>query len=123
LTLRAKIDSLPEIDQAGPALPPEKEDADWNDFKAQAIEELKEPFMEVPDIPSQIALEQAIDRAISQIVPGTDSESPLELEGILFHLVQRIEGRFTRKAPPAAILSEDDKNMLREKIVAALTRS
>ncbi len=54
------------------------------------------------------------------LTPDTAPELKSEPDEILIHLAQRIEGRIVRRGPPAAILSEDDKNMLKEKIVAVL---
>ena len=96
----------PELDQLEPARPPEKEVSEWDNFKAEAVEELK----------------GTVSQEISdRITPDIEPESKIGLEEILMHLAQRIEGRLIQKALPAAILSEDDKNMLREKIVAVLS--
>jgi len=96
----------PELDHLEPARPPEKEVSEWDNFKAEAVEELN----------------GTVSQEISdRITPGIEPESKIGLEEILMHLAQRIEGRLIQKALPAAILSEDDKNMLREKIVAVLS--
>ncbi|MGO9416749.1 MAG: hypothetical protein ACLP51_16650, partial [Syntrophobacteraceae bacterium] len=88
-----------------PAFPPKKEVSELDSFKAEAIEE-------VPDEVSQ--------EIPAPLTPGVEYKPQTEPDEILMHLVQRIEGRFPEKAPPAAILSEDDKKMLKEKIVAVL---
>ena len=96
----------PELDHLEPARPPEKEVSEWDNFKAEAVEELN----------------GTVSQEISdRITPDIEPESKIGLEEILMHLAQRIEGRLIQKALPAAILSEDDKNMLREKIVAVLS--
>lgn len=92
-----------ELDRIEPVSPPKKEVSEWDNFKAEAIDELQGA-----EISAQLALEDI------------DSESKVGLEEILMHLTQRIEGRLSKKALPAAILSEDDKNKLKEKIVAFL---
>lgn len=67
---------------------------------------------------------QTLGPARGEIAPPLTSDIAPELKSepdeILMHLVQRIEGRIIHHGPPAAILSEDDKNMLKEKIVAVL---
>ncbi len=92
------------IDHFDPAAQPEKEASDWNDFKAEAIEELRGTDVDTlgPEVPAQPKLK-------------------IGFEEILWHLAQRFEGRFAEeKAQPAAILSEDDKNMLRQRLLAGL---
>lgn len=93
----------PEIGLSEPVPATKKEASEWDDFKAEAIEKLHEQDMDTERITQKIEL-----------------KGKLRLEDILMHLVQRIEGRSTQKAAPAAILSEDDKDMIREKIVAVL---
>jgi tetratricopeptide (TPR) repeat protein len=102
---QGEIASPPEIDHLEPVCPPKKEVSEWDNFKAEAIEEL--PGAERLETSAQLA--QDID-------PG----SQIGFEAILVHLAQRIEGRIIQNAAPAAILSEDDKNMLKEKIMALL---
>jgi len=99
----------PEVElHPQPASPPDKELSELEKFRAEAIEELQGQDM-VTD-----ALEEPGDLS-EELAP-----KPLSLEDILVHLVQRIEGRFTKKDRPAAILSEEDKIMLKEKVVAVL---
>lgn len=102
---QGEVASPPELDQSEPACPPEKEVSEWDNFKAEAIEELQD----------------TVSQEISSLLtPVIGPASKVGLEDILMHLVQRIDGRLIHKAVPAAILSEDDKNMLKEKIVAVL---
>jgi len=99
------IASPPGIDGLDPVCPTKKEVSEWDSFRAEAIEELH----------------GAVSMEISaQLAPDIDPGSKIGFEEILIHLVQRIEGRIVQNAAPAAILSEDDKNMLKEKIVDAL---
>jgi len=102
---RGGIAPSPEIDRLEPALPPEKEVSEQDSFKAEAIEELRGPVSHEIPVPQ---------------TPGIEQKPETGIEEVLVHLVQRIEGRFLHQALPAAILSEDDKNMLKEKIVAVL---
>ena len=76
-------------------------------LKAEAIEELHGP--EVDTFCPEVAAEPALEMAPR---PKTD------LGEILSNLVQRLEERFPEKEQPAAILSEDDKNMLRQALLA-----
>ena len=102
---QGEIAPPPAIDRLEPAFPPKKEVSGRDSFKTEAIEELH----------------GAVSREISApLTPGIEPEPEIVLEEILIHLVQGIEGRFLQKALPAAILSEDDKNMLKKKIVAFL---
>ena len=94
-----------ETDCLDPAFPPKKEVSEGDSFKEEAIEEPRGTVSQEISAP---------------LTPGIAPESETGLEEILMHLVQRIEGRFLPKAVPAAILSEDDKNMLKAKIVAFL---
>ncbi|MGO9021124.1 MAG: tetratricopeptide repeat protein [Syntrophobacteraceae bacterium] len=94
-----------ELGHPEPACPPKKEVSEWDNFKAEAIEELQD------------TVSQEIS---SHLTPVIGPASKIGLEDILTHLVQRIDGRLIHNAVPAAILSEDDKNMLKEKIVAVL---
>ena len=99
------IASPPEIDRIESVCPPKKEVSEWDDFRAEAIAELH----------------GAVSQEISaKLAPDIDSESEIGFEEIVMHLAQRIEGRMIQNAAPAAILSEDDKNMLKEKIMALL---
>ncbi|HYA43355.1 MAG TPA: tetratricopeptide repeat protein [Syntrophobacteraceae bacterium] len=91
-----------------PASPPDKELSELEEFKAEAIEELRGQDMDTD------VLEEPGD--LSQEPPS----KPPGLDEILLHLVQRIEGRFTKQYRPAAILSEEDKIMLKQKVVAVL---
>ena len=96
-----------EQDHIEPVGPPKKEPSDWDILKADAIEELHGPDVDTfcPEVAAQPAPEMAPR-------PKTD------LGEILSHLVQRLEGRVPGKEQPAAILSEDDKNMLRQMLLA-----
>jgi tetratricopeptide (TPR) repeat protein len=78
----------------------EKEAKDWNDFKAEAIEELQGPDLQV-----------------------VDGEMPVKIgvDDFLLHLAQRIEGRFAGKIQLPAIFSEQDKSFLKQELIAALT--
>ena len=99
------IASPQEIDHFESVCPPKKEVSEWDDFRAEAIAELH----------------GAVSQEISaKLAPDIDSESEIGFEEIVMHLAQRIEGRMIQNAAPAAILSEDDKNMLKEKIMALL---
>ena len=102
------VDSPPEPDSIEPVCPPKEAVSEWDDFKAEAIEELKDT----------VSLESS-----AQLTPGAEPAPKIGLDEVLMHLVQRIEGRLTQEAPPAAILSEDDKNILKEKIVAVMGAS
>jgi tetratricopeptide (TPR) repeat protein len=95
----------PELDHSEPALAPKKEASEWDDFKAEAMAELR----------------GASDSDTVVMTPEMEPRPKLGIEDILAHLAQRIEGRFTQKTLPSAILSEDDRNMLKEKIVAVLS--
>jgi tetratricopeptide (TPR) repeat protein len=101
----------PHLDPDGiePVGPAKKEASEWDIFKAEAIEELHGPEVNTfcPEIVAEPTLEMAPQ-------PKTD------LSEILSHLVERLDERFAEKAQPAAILSEDDKNMLRQVILAEL---
>ncbi len=90
-----------EPDQTEPDSRIEKEAKDWNDFKAEAIEELQGP-----------------DRP-EEVIPETPTK--IGVDDFLIHLAQRIEGRFTGKKELAAILSEQDKSFLKQELVAALS--
>jgi len=98
-----------EPDQIEPAVPSKKAASEWDVLKAEAIEELHGP--EVNTFCPEIAAEPTLEMAPQ---PKTD------LSEILSHLVERLDERFAEKAQPAAILSEDDKNMLRQVILAEL---
>lgn len=87
-------------DQPEPVPTLTKEAAAWDAFKAVAIEELRGPDLDEMS-------------AETPPKPGIDD--------ILVHLNQRIEGRYTRIVTPAAILSEDDKNFLKQELIAALS--
>jgi tetratricopeptide (TPR) repeat protein len=100
------IASPPEIGDAERVVSPKKEVSQWDDFKAEAIEELRGAVS--PEVSALLEPEDI------------DSEPKIGLEEILMHLAQRIEGRVIHKALPAAILSEGDKDMLKREIVAAL---
>lgn len=77
-----------------------KEPSLWDDFKAEAIEHL--------DADSH----------------DDEENFPVGLkigyQKILEHLAQRLDGRLTHIGAPVAILSDNDKDMLRERIVALL---
>jgi len=94
-----------EIDRLEPALPPIEEVSERDSFKAEAIEE----------VPGEVS--QEIPAPLTPVIEDKPQTEPDE---ILLHLAQRIEGRLHEKAPPAPILSDDDKKMLKEKIVAVL---
>ncbi len=102
---RGGIGSPPEIDSLEPVCPPKKEVSEWDGFRAEAIEELH----------GAVSLEIS-----AQLAPDIGPGSKTEFEGILVHLAQRLEGRISENALPAAILSENDKNMLKERIMALL---
>jgi len=86
-------------------LPPIEEVSERDSFKAEAIEE----------VPGEVS--QEIPAPLTPVIEDKPQTEPDE---ILLHLAQRIEGRLHEKAPPAPILSDDDKKMLKEKIVAVL---
>jgi tetratricopeptide (TPR) repeat protein len=94
-----------DFDHVEPACSPIKEVSEWDKFKAEAIEELQGAESS-PEISAQLAQHTGID----QEKTGIDE--------VMMHLSQRIEGRVIKM--PAPILSEDDKSMLKEKIVALL---
>ncbi len=95
-------------DQIEPAGPPKKTASEWDILKAEAIEELHGP--DVDTVYPEVAAEPA-----QEIAPRPKTD----LGEILSNLVQRLEGRFPGKEQPAAaILSEDDKNMLRQTLLA-----
>ena len=94
-----------ETDWLEVAFPPKKEVSEGDSSKAEAIEELRGPVSQEIHAPHT-----------SDIAPKLKGEP----DEILIHLAQRIEGRVIEHGPPVAILSEDDKNMLKEKIVAVL---
>jgi len=100
------IASPPEHDHPEPARPPKKEVSEWDNFKAEAVEELQDTTVS--------------QEIYSHLTPVVGPAPKIGLEDILMQLAQRIEGRLIQKALPAAILSEDDKNILKEKIVAVL---
>jgi hypothetical protein len=77
-----------------------KEASQWDDFKAEAIEELQGP---------------------DQDIAGPETPVKIGVEDILGHLSQRIEGRCTREAAPIVILSEEDRNFLKQELTAALS--
>jgi tetratricopeptide (TPR) repeat protein len=89
---------LPVEPHPAPALPPNEEASELG----EATEELQ-------------VLNAAADS------PQDNDFKPLGLEDILLHLTQRIEGRFPKKIQPARIFSEEDKIMLKQKIVAVLS--
>ena len=89
-----------EPDQPEPVSQMEKEAKDLNDFKAEAIEEL-----------------QGAD--LHAVTPETPAKK-IGVDDFLVHLAQRIEGRFTGKTQPAAILSEQDKSFLKQELIAVL---
>ena len=106
---RSEADSPVEL-HLEPVLPPNDEASELEKFKTEAIEELQGQDMDTG------SLEYPAE-------PPPDMESkPLGLVDILVRLDQRIEGRFVDKAQPAAILLEEDKNMLKQKIVAVLSQ-
>ena len=90
-----------------PAVPSKKAASEWDVLKAEAIEELHGP--DVDTVYPEVAAEPSQEMAPR---PKTD------LGEILSNLVQRLEGRFPGKEQPAAILSEDDRNMLRQALLA-----
>jgi len=103
------VPSSLEPDHIEPVGPPKKEASEWDIFKAEAIEELHGPEVNTccPEVVAEPTLE-------------IESQPKTDFGEILSHLVQRLEGRSRGKAQPAAILSEDDKNMLRQKLFAGL---
>jgi len=90
-----------------PVLPQNKEASELEKFKAEAIEELQGQDMDAGGVEAPGEL------------PPDQGPKPLGLRDILVHLVQRIEGR-SKKVQPAAILSEEDKTVLKERIVSIL---
>ena len=99
----------PGIDDLEPVAPPKKEASEWDDFKTEAIEELQGPDLDTlsPEVPAQPK-------------PEMVTRPKIDLAQIMSNLAQRFEERFTEQAQSAAILSEDDKNMLMQKLLAAL---
>ena len=102
---RGELGAPQEIDHIEPEGPPKKEVSEWDNFKEEAIEELH--GAESEEIPAELS-------------PNIDPGPKIGFEDILSHLAQRIEGRINRNAAPAAIMSENDKNTLKEKIMALL---
>jgi len=92
-----------------PVLPTDREASELDNFKAQAIEELQEQE-EDPD-----------GGKVSSEFPLRNGTHRIGLDDILVHLSQRIDGRFTRTAAPSTILSEEDKDLLKQKIVEVLS--
>jgi tetratricopeptide (TPR) repeat protein len=102
--------SPPELDRMEEVFPPEKEAIELDDFKAEDIEDLQGASMDA-----------ASAKTSAQPAPQIESNNhKVGLEDVLAQLVQRIEGRFPKRVLPGAILSEDDKSMLKQKIVEAL---
>jgi len=96
-------------DHTEPAGPPKKEASQWDILRAEAIEELQGP--EVDTFCPEVAVQPSLEMTPR---PKTDFGE------ILSNLVQRLEERFPGKEEPAAILSEDDKNMLKQTLLAGL---
>lgn len=102
--------SPPELDQFEDVFPPEEETPELDDFKADAIEE-----------PNGTSVDTAGRETSAQPAPQMENNNrKVGLDDILTHLAQRIEGRFLHTALPGAILSEDEKDMLKQKIVEVL---
>jgi hypothetical protein len=99
----------PEPDRLEPVSLPKKETSVWDDFKAEAIEELQGSEVDTMDPDTLV-----------QPKPEMAPEPKIGPAATLTRLAQRIEARFTEKAQPAAILSEDDKKMIKQKIIAVL---
>jgi hypothetical protein len=83
-----------------PAPTPGKAASGWDEFKAEAIEELQGTELDVV---------------------SAKMSSKSGVEEILTHLSQKIEERLCAEAAPAAILSEQDKSFLKQEIIAALS--
>jgi predicted Zn-dependent protease len=77
-----------------------KETSEWDDFKAQAIENLD---ADLADVQVELA----------------DGEK-ISFGDVLKHLAQRLDGRLNRVGAPEAILSQNDKDVLKERIIALL---
>jgi hypothetical protein len=88
----------PPPPEPGPSA--EKEASDWDDFKAEAIDELQGPDLDTV---------------------GPETPPKKGIEDILAQLSQRIEGRLAQAAAPAVILSEEDRNFLKQELAAALS--
>lgn len=102
-----------EAERGEVALTPEEKAEERDDLEAGATEEIEEPGLAAPEAEEEIVVQAA---------PEVNPEPKPGLDEILARLVQRIEERFDReKDVPAAILSEDDREFLREKTLAALT--
>ncbi len=92
-----------------PVPPPAGESSELDKLKADAIEALKgeDPENASPEILTEPEAEAGLDR--------------LSLDQVMDHLIQRIDGRVALAVSPAAIFSDKDRNMLKQKIVAALS--
>ncbi len=117
----------PEAGRREPALPSKTEVSEPDSFKVETTKE--PPGMVSQDIPAPVTpviedrpqAEPKVSQDIpAPVTPVIENRPQAEPDEILMHLVQRIEGRFHQKALPDAILSEDDKKMLKEEIVAVL---
>ena len=100
----------PETELPEPVSPPKKEASVWDDFKAEAIEELQGSEVDAMGL-----------EAVAQPKPEMALEPKIDLAAALSHLAQRIEARFTEKAQPASILSEEDRKMIKQKLLAGLS--
>jgi len=103
------VPSPPGTDQLEPVAQLKKEASDLDDFKAEAIEELQ-----------GLDMDTLCQEVTAQSKPEMAPHPKIGFAEILTLLAQRFEERFTEQAQPAAILSEDDKNMLRQKLFAGL---
>jgi hypothetical protein len=110
-TSGARTDSPGEDVQVQPvAPPPGKQANEWDGFKAEAIEQL------------QVWDEHAHGEISAPVVEEKAAEPPaLDLETALELLAQRFEARLGHEPPPAPLLSEEDKYLLKQRIVAALS--
>jgi len=112
----ARIYEAFEPSGAAGSLPPasgpstDKEASDWDDFKAEAIEELQGV------VPDDAVPDEAVP---DETVPETPPK--IGVEGILTQLAQRIEERSSREEKPAALLSEEDRSFLKQELKAALS--
>jgi len=106
---RSKID-LPSPERPEPAaFQPGKEALQWTDFKTGAIEQPQGPDTDTE------AAEAPAGRSLKM-----GDGSPVTLESILEQLAQRIDERAGSKAPPGPLLSEEDRNMLKQRLLAAM---
>lgn len=88
---------------------PAKEVSEWDEFKSEAIEHLD---TEVADV--------LLDAEISDILQEFPEALKIGFEDILERFARSFEERLTNTSEPAAILSENDRDMLKERIIAFL---